>query len=351
MKILVNDVAASNNGALSILRSFYDYIVKNDNENEWIFLLSDYYLKETENIKVIIREDLKKSWTKRLLFDLFLGAKYISDLNVDVVVSLQNTCVCNVNLPKVTYVHQSIPFQNMKKFSFFKKRELKLAIYQYLIGILIKKSIKKSDLVIVQTEWMKKSINRYLGKNTKVIKHFPVDNININNNYRLDNNLFFYPASGEIYKNHICIVNACKLLNDRGINDFKVFFTLNNCDKGKICENIYNLGFLDKQLVEKIYESTVLIFPSYIETVGLPLIESKSKGGIILASNCEFSKEVLNNYYECKFFDPFDYDRLADYMQEIIMKPKPIYTELKKEEVESTGWKDIYNEIIRLESI
>ena len=44
MKVLVVDFAASERGALSILKEYYDEI-SNDKDNEYYFLLNDYYIE------------------------------------------------------------------------------------------------------------------------------------------------------------------------------------------------------------------------------------------------------------------------------------------------------------------
>ena len=48
MRIVVNDIAASTRGALTVLKDFYNCVRENDRENEWIFLLGDDLLEETE---------------------------------------------------------------------------------------------------------------------------------------------------------------------------------------------------------------------------------------------------------------------------------------------------------------
>ena len=63
----------------------------------------------------------------------------------------------------------------------------------------------------------------------KFILKQPELNISVNRLYTSDENsenLFFYPASGLIYKNHEVIVNACKKLKEKGIKNYKVLFTL-----------------------------------------------------------------------------------------------------------------------------
>lgn len=331
MRIVVNDVAASNGGALSILRSFYSYISENDHENEYIFLLSGKYIKETKNIKVII---LDKNWFNRFKFDIINGKKVISSLNPDIVFSLQNTLTHGIKCSQIIYMHQSIPFQKEKKFSFWKGKERKLAVYQYIIGVLIKISIKKADAVIVQTDWIKQSVIESTNSTSeKIIKIAP--NINKLYDYKTNDVFnkknFFYPAADLMYKNHECIYKANELLLSKGFNIHNIELTLKNKSENS---NIINIGEIRFEDVMKKYNKSTLIFPSYIETAGLPLIEARQLGTIILASNCLFSKEALNGYENAYFFDPFAPEELATLMEKVISG------EIKKEKTTE----NLYNE-------
>ena len=69
-----------------------------------------------------------------MFFDYLLGKKFIEKLNPDCVLSLQNIITFGLRCPQFVFVHQAIPFQKIKKFSFFRSEERKLAIYQYLIN-------------------------------------------------------------------------------------------------------------------------------------------------------------------------------------------------------------------------
>lgn len=320
MRIVVNNIAASSGGALSILKSFYKYLVESEaaKKNEWIFLLSGDYIEETDHIKVVVLDKVKKSWINRLKFDLYSGKYFIADLCPDVVFSLQNTIIFGLKCPQVLYMHQSIPFQKVKKFSFLKSEERVLAIYQYVIGSLIKKSIKNADKTIVQTNWVRKAIIETTNiPDQKIINIFPP--FNDNAKYRRDNlfenNSFFYPASGGLYKNHQCIYDACILLNEQGITNYNIALTI---EKEKNIDNISYLGNIPFELVMEKYNTSTLIFPSYIETVGLPLLEARQMGTIILAADCPFAKEVLKNYENAYFFDPFKPQQLADLMKKVI---------------------------------
>lgn len=321
MRIVVNDIAASSGGALSILKGFYNFLVKSKHgrENEWIFLLSDDYIEETDNIKVIVLDEIKKKWISRLKFDLYSGKSFISELKPDVVFSLQNTITFGLNIPQVLYMHQSLPFQKVKKFSFFKSEERVLAVYQFIIGKLIKESVKKADITVVQTKWIKNAVIEVTNISpNKIINVFPPQEgyIKIKGNRQINNKYFFYPAANNLYKNHQCIYDACTVLRKRGIEDYRISLTI---EGGNIEHNISYLGNISyEQVIEK-YNTSILIFPSYIETIGLPLLEARQVGTIILASDCPFSREVLVGYENGYFFDPFKPQQLAELMEEVIL--------------------------------
>ena len=319
MRIVVNDIAANEGGALTVVRDFYNYIVESDDDNEWIFLLGELILEERDNIRIITLPQIKKSRIKKLFFDYLLGKKFIEKLNPDCVLSLQNIITFGLRCPQFVFVHQAIPFQKIKKFSFFRSEERKLAIYQYLIGTVIKHSIKKADVVFVQTDWMKQAICESCDINeSKVIKvspNFkPITEMNCQEIFNRNN--FFYPTANFIYKNNECLYLACKLLDTDAV-DYKLKMTMKKENLIE-SEKIDFVGRLKYEDVIKEYRASTLIFPSYIETFGYPLIEARAVGAIILASNTPFAHEVLEGYENAYYFDPFKPDELATLMKQVI---------------------------------
>lgn len=341
MRILVNDIAASNGGALSILKSFYDYVVKFDKENEYIFLLGDNYLTENCNVKIRVFPEIKKSRIKRLMFDFYGGKAIVKEMAPDVILSLQNTMIFGVSeIPQIVYMHQSIPFQSKKSFSLFKKNERNLAIVQHLIGKVIMKSVKKADYVIVQTKWIKEAVVEKTGiDHQRIVDVFPkYEMCEEIEKTEFDNTLFFYPASKELYKNHACIYSAVELLKKKGIKDFSVILTLDGNDT----EHIKYIGQIPREEVLQYLQQGTLVFPSYIETVGLPMLESRSVGGMVLASNCAFSHEVLEGYENAYFFDPFNANELAEFM-EMIITERIVKTSVDSRKIEKLrqGWRPV----------
>lgn len=342
MKIIVNDIAASSGGALTILKSLYKHITesKEAQKHTWVFLLSDYYLEERDNIEIVIYNDVKRNWIRRLYFDLFQGKKVINQLKPDVVLSLQNTAIFGLNYPQVIYLHQSIPFQKIKKFSFFKRGEFQLAIYQYLIGSFIKSSLTKVKHVIVQTKWMKDTIlEQEKFKKINITNILPPQNeleVDIQD-VKFEKNSFFYPAGNFIYKNHSCLNHAVEILKHSGIDDFEVKLTT---ESEKNVENIKFLGKMSYDSVIKEYKKSTLVFPSYIETIGLPLLEARKMGALILASDTPFSREALVDYPNAYFFDPFNPKELSNLMSKVI-KGKIRKVNSTKEQIKTSGWEGV----------
>lgn len=319
MKIVVNDIAACSAGALTVLQSFYQHIKDKDQENEYVFLLSDNYIEETDRIRIINCADVKRNRIKKLLFDFVYGRFFISKLEPDYVLSLQNIITFGLNCKQGVYVHQAIPFQNIKRFSFIKKKERQYAIYQHIIGKIIKWSIKNSDDVFVQTHWMKKAVEdnaQCAPRKVKVVSMEQKLRDCKQEIYKCDYKHFFYPTTDEnVYKNQECLYKASMILEQRAVKGYTITLTL----KKKNDEHFNYTGFLPKEEMDKMYSSNILVYPSYIETLGLPLLEAKQKKAVIFAADCPYAHDVLDDYNNVYYFHPMNPVALADLMESAIL--------------------------------
>jgi glycosyltransferase involved in cell wall biosynthesis len=115
-------------------------------------------------------------------------------------------------------------------------------------------------------------------------------------------NLFF-PASPLIYKNHAIVIEALSLLDVEIQRKISIYFTCVNQDLYYLIKNtktqylINYMGVISFDDVLCAYrDADALIFPSYIETFGLPLIEAASFGIPIIVADLPYSHEVLQDY-------------------------------------------------------
>lgn len=323
MRIVVNDVAAVPNGGgvYSILQDLYNDVIDHDKKNEWIFILAGKFFKETSNVKIIVRKDLKNNKLKKLWFELVVGRHFINALHPDVYISLQNIATLGVKTQKqIVYLHQPIPFEYKKRFSFFKKEERSLAIYQKLIGEVIKKTLRlRKPKIIVQTNWMKDAVSNQCNiKPEQIIVAHPKISNSFSKIYNGKGNLFIYPASSFIYKNHKVIFDAIRILKRKDTNNFKIVLTLNKSQLPYNSENIEYLGHIPRNEVMQLYTKSILIFPSYIESFGLPLVEAASEADIIFAADTVFSRELLGNYSNVYYFNYNNANELASLLKKAI---------------------------------
>lgn len=346
MKIVVNDIAACSAGALTVLQSFYQYIKDNDHDNEYVFLLSDNYITETDRIKIINCADVKSNRIKKLLFDFIYGRFFVSKFNPDYVLSLQNIITFGLNCKQGVYVHQAIPFQKIKRFSFFKRKERQYAIYQHIIGKIIKWSIKNSNDVFVQTHWMKKAVEEIVQCSPNKVKVVSMEQRTEESKqeiYKCDYRHFFYPTTDEnVYKNQDCLYKANEILEQRNVNGYTIALTL----KKKNDEHFNYTGFLSKEEMDRMYSSNILVYPSYIETLGLPLLEAKHKKAVIFAADCPYAHDVLGDYDNAYYFHPMNPVALADLMESAILGRIHYNNEYVRNKKEQDGsWEVLINTI------
>ena len=322
MKFLVVDVAAESGGALTILESFYDQFAK-DTANDYILCVNKPSFQSTANVKVMAFPWVKKSWLHRLWFDIVIANQIIHKHKIDEVFSLQNVVVPVTKKPQTIYLHQSLPFEE-KRFSLLDAPLL--WAYQNLIGPIIILSAKRARKIIVQTNWMKEAvINRAKIPGERIEVRPPDLEIKIPGQFSLKDwqRTFFYPATPLVYKNHITLLKAAQILRNQGIRDFKVLLTTTKQSLPRECEKIVDevedhitfLGSISHEEVMQMYCQSVLVFPSYIETYGLPLKEASLCGAPIIAADRPFSKEILENYPNKLFFSAMDSHMLAKQLE------------------------------------
>lgn len=318
MKFLVVDVAASGGGALSVLNRYIEEY-KKDSENQYVVCVSGLDYPDTDNVKFIKIPWVKRSYLHRMYFDSVQIKKLIKKHKPDIVVSLQNKGFNIKNVRQEVLFHNAL-FICEKRFGF--RESKKMWIYQNLISFFTGRSLKRVDTIYVQAEWIKNSLSKKWGiHKDRIIVTRPEINEVFNDSFekvKKSRNLF-YPAGYYVYKNHITLLNACsEIWEEKGRDYFSLTFT-GECDQmSESCRAIIEgkdypiefLGSLTPEQMKEQYDRSVLVFPSYIETAGLPLIEAKSCGCSIIAADCEYAHESVGNYDKAIYFSPFDVEEL-----------------------------------------
>jgi len=322
--ILVNDVAASHGGALSILRQLLAELSESSEAKRfhWVVFVSNDLLDDFNAKHIEIRKVYAKKWHKRVLWDTFGIKKYveINKVTPALAISLMSVGLKYLKVPQLVYIHQSLPYGDFREFKWF---ELKAKFYSRSIGLWMKWSIRKDTMILVQTRWMKEAVSRRLG--------VPIEKIQVivPNSERLDIKMnsqpntdfsyrLFYPAVPIVsYKNNELLIRTLIDLKERTPSLFsriKMIFTCKPEDriltkyyarlakKWKVDRQIDWVGYLSReQMIKEYIGADMVLFPSKLETFGLPLIEAAYLGKPILVLNKPYAHDVLENYEGVSF--------------------------------------------------
>ncbi|MDY4671153.1 MAG: glycosyltransferase [Oliverpabstia sp.] len=323
--VMIYDVHASESGALAILDDLYRQIKSYpDKSIRWIFIVSTPEYEETDNIIVLRFPWVKKNWGFRYYFDTVTTKKLIRNLNPDQIFSLQNKGVGCFNKEQVVYLH--LPFVLTDHRFTVRADGKKLWLYQNIVSKSIFRSLRKVKFTIVQTHWMKEAlVKKAKVDKEKVIILQPDISTNCIGTYVdsiKNRHSFFYPATAFSYKNHMTMLKALNYAKNRGLKDYSVMLTIKP-DENELTRALFEYaqshqlnvmfeGQISREKVFEMYAKSVLLFPSYVESFGLPLLEARMSGTYIIASDCPFSHEILSGYDKAKFFEEMDYKKMGE---------------------------------------
>lgn len=294
---MILDYASVSGGAKTISDSFNKDILEDQN-HKWLFVTSQRNAFEARNIRNIQVKNIKKSLLHRIYFEWKILKKIVNIYKPDLIISLQNFRMKGFKGKQVVYLHQSIPFANFK----VKKSDSKTEnIKQLILKFVLKKDVKKADLLIVQSEFMRKIVQPY---NENIIVCLPRI---FDSEAKIHENIknFIYPTNSQNYKRLDILIHVSKVLKMNNINS-NIKITLDGNETKTIRKysevirkenlNVHFIGKKNINEIYKLYKENNLLFTSEIESLGLPLIEGMHFGAKILAFETEISKEILNDY-------------------------------------------------------
>ena len=239
--IMIYDVHASESGALAILDDLYKQIRNySDKSVKWVFIVSTPEYEETKEITVRRFPWVKRNWGYRYYFDTVTTRKLLKEFKPDKVFSLQNKGIDFYKKEQLVYLH--LPFILTDHKFDIKIDGKKLWAYQNIISKSIFKSLRKVDMTIVQTEWMKEALVKKAGVNAdKIVVQQPDIKCNDIKDFidcPENRKRIFYPATAFTYKNHSTLLKALNYATEKGLKDYEVIFTIRP-DENAYTQNLY----------------------------------------------------------------------------------------------------------------
>lgn len=224
----------------------------------------------------------KRNWFFRMYYEYIGFNKVSKSLKPKLWLSLHDMSPIVTAERKAVYCHNSTPFYHVKlnQIRYSYKLYLFSVFYKYIYRI----NIKSNTYVIVQQQWLRNAFaEMYKLDKHKIIVSYPCElpqEKKLTMHFPSLSPLFFFPSLSRPFKNFEIICKAADLLIQRGITNFKVVLTINGSEDlyskeivGRYRRN-QNIDFCGRlsysDVCETYLKSTCLIFPSKLETWGLP---------------------------------------------------------------------------------
>lgn len=327
-KLVISAVNLIEGGTLTVLRECLRVAVTNL-VGEWdiIALVHDKNLIDFPTVQCIEFPKAKRSWLLRLFYELHTFKSLSKRLDADLWLSLHDITPNVLARRQAVYCHNPSPFYRLTireslldpTFFFFNK----------LYSFIYKLNIQRNHHVVVQQKWLRKEFMERYGAVNVVVAH-PVDFIGgaTRGRSRSGKTVFFFPALPRFFKNFEIICQAVELLNEKGVNQFEVRLTIDGT------ENRYSAGLFKRfntlgpirfigrqnqsQMTEQYAAVDCLLFPSRLETWGLPISEAKRLQIPMLVADLPYAHETVGTYDRVRFFPATDSVVLAGLMEEFI---------------------------------
>ncbi|MCR5205020.1 MAG: glycosyltransferase [Lachnospiraceae bacterium] len=335
--IVVSGINLFSGGPLSIYIDFLSLIIKSEYDKKYNIIAFVHKKELFESFKdsmvrFIELPKSRKSYLNRIFYEYVYFYHYSKNKKIYMWISLHDMTPNVVAEKRIVYCHNPLPF-----FSIGFRQSLKyplVALMKKLYYFAYKINVAKNDCIIVQQDWLRSEFSRKFGiENNKIAVCRPVLAQPVVSQFtdRESKNLFLfvYSAYPRFFKNYEVIAEAVKLLNERNLEkDYKVLFTINGKEnkyskelyrKYRHVNNIIWEGIVSREKMMEIYaQSDALIFPSIIETWGLPISEYKTTGKLMILADLPYAYETVEPYSNVAFFDPFSAKDLAHLMNDAI---------------------------------
>ena len=330
-RIVISAISIRSGGMLSILLDCLQEL----NDDEYAQYEIDVIVKDPElvsgvNSKVnYITIDGTRSYFQRLSNEFFYFQKLSEKLKPFLWLSLHDVSPRVFAERQAVYCHNATPFYEITWREL--RLEPKFGLFNLFYSFLYRLNIKRNRYVIVQQDWLRNvfhklfkiPLDKIIVARPEVSLRLPANDISTNDIRR-----FIFPSLPRVWKNFELVCEASMKLVERGIKNFEVILTVNGdeCPYAKLLKNEYghlaNLKFIGMQPRQTLFElyagSDCLIFPSKLESWGLPISEFKLYRKPMMLADLPYTHEAVGDYAEVSFFDPASAEQLASLMERII---------------------------------
>lgn len=331
-KIVISGVNIVNGGPLSIYKDCLHTLLNwQRGKFEVIALVNNVQLFtefDKNCIQFIEFPGVKKRWLSRIIFEYYTCLKISKKIRPHIWFSIHDTTPNVIADKRIVYCHNPSPFYKIK----FKEAVMEKSLlffnlfYRTLYGI----NLKRNNYVIVQQDWIRVVFKKWYALNNIVVA-YPVlakaPKTLMTYKKPGENFIFLYPALARAFKNFEVLLLAAQTLYAANKN-FEVIITIDG-QENKYTRRLFSkfgnlpyikfIGIQSRNCLSNLYrQCSCLVFPSKLETWGLPISEVKMYEKPILIADEKYAYETINDYNKAVFFNAGDSRHLAGLMKSAI---------------------------------
>lgn len=372
MKIGINAIGnfSKDTGGRSYLSNFIHYLQRFDTKNEYVVFLSekdkDIFEIVNVNIKTVSFKYSSYNSYLKVFYEQFILPFQIKKNRIDIMYYPGNYASLFCPAPFLLQVQSLLDVFKNKKLGFLKR------IYRKnILGV----SIKNAKQITTPSKIAKEEI----------IKHFKIDENKINviyhgideyyysdnllesekaeifKRYKINGKYILYVSALWEHKNHINLILAynevVKKLNYNiklvligeglGVNKNYLYYLYNLPIKLGIKNNVVFTGNIEKKELKYFYKyAELLVFPSFCESFGMPLLEAMAVGIPIIASNSYALPEIAGN--AGILIDPYNIKNIADSILDLLQNKELRNDKIKegKNRIKEFSWENAVKKVL-----
>lgn len=258
-----------------------------------------------------------RSWLHRIWCEYVVMPRLSRKMqDIDLWFSLHDTTPAVKAQRQVAYCHNSFFSLHTRLRDWYMNP--KIPLFALLTKALYKVNVRRNKYLVVQQEWMRRSLSEML--------HFPSNRIILSPpsfmarhfedlSQKEEVPIFFYPCGPDCHKNVETACEATKLLEKQeGRQRFKLVLTLSGSENryARWLKNRYSHvssidfhGYMNQEELYQYYaRAASLVFCSRVETWGLPISEFKPSGKPMILPDMPYARETAAGaasvcYYPC----------------------------------------------------
>ena len=336
-RVVISAINIVEGGTLTVLRDCLRSAAASlPDDWEIIALVHDANLFDEPRIRLLEMPEAKESYWVRLRRE-WIDFKRLSLAEpVDLWLSMHDVT------PRVKARRQAVYCQNALPFYSLSLKEAllepRLILFNKVYLQVYARFIRRNDFVIVQQEWLRQQFSKLFKPKQIIVAHPTTDHDQVIASDLEHRSVggFLFPALPRPFKNFETILKAARRVREQTSEPFEVRITVEP-HENRYARYLYkrfgedpSVRFLGRQTAEGMREqyqqASVILFPSKIESWGMPISEAKRFGKPIMVADEPYATETVGGYVDVEYLPTTNVRAWADAMAahlEGVWKPNP----------------------------